>query len=379
MKQLITAILLCFFFSTLSAQCISGDCVNGYGTYHYPSGNRYEGTWKNSKRDRGEFFYSNGDYFSGSFKENEKHGPGVYRYASGNRFEGMFNNGKKIEGTFFYTNGNRYVGQYENDLRNGRGTMYQPDGQVFSGYWVDNKLSDKPTSDGSSGETYVVMVGVSDYASINDLNYCDDDARALYRFLMSSDGGSVPAMNITLLLDDEATRSNILQAMRDQYSKATLEDNILFFFSGHGNVGVFAPYDIDGDTALEHEEIKKAFRDSRAGNKICFADACYSGSISSKALKETGKNQEDNAKVAVFMSSRNDELSIERPVLGQGIFTYFVVEGLRGVADANHDRQITFGELFRYVNSNVSEYTNGNQNPVMSCNDCQDAVLTRLK
>jgi len=397
MKKLILFFLLLTGISVLNAQCVEGDCVNGFGTYRYPGGNRYTGNWKEAKRYQGDFYYTNGDHYSGFFRDNEKHGPGVYRYSGGNRFEGMYNKGKKIEGTFYFSNGNRYVGQYRDDKRNGRGTMYLANGEELTGFWVDNKLNNQPNSSASSGQTYAVLVGISDYAEIGDLTYCDEDAYAFRNFLLSKAGGGVPSKNITLLLDNDATRANILEAMRKQFSKAKAEDRVVFFFSGHGDKGFFCPYDMSSTIELEHEEVKKAFKIAKAQNKICIADACFSGSIRGKGEKasslkdlfmldmevaddEDGASKNGGTKVAVLMSSREDETSIEdQMTIKQGVFTYFMIEGLKGLADVDHDFKITYGELFEYVNSNVSEYSDGEQNPVLSCNSCKDTPLVSLK
>ena len=42
--------------------CIEGDCINGYGTYTWASGNKYVGEWKDGKQHgQGIFTFANGD------------------------------------------------------------------------------------------------------------------------------------------------------------------------------------------------------------------------------------------------------------------------------------------------------------------------------
>ncbi len=400
MKTLLLLLLLLPLSISLSAQCMSGDCDNGNGVYVYPSGNRYDGTWKDKQRVKGDLFYANGDHYTGYFKNNERHGPGIYRYASGNRFEGIFTEGEKVEGKFYYVNGNRYEGQYADNKKNGRGTMYLNTGDTLSGFWIDDEYQGKPDYAGEEQETFVVIVGVSDYKNYKDLTYCDDDAYAFRSFLLSPEGGSVPSEHITLLLDSQATRANILRAMRIQFGKAREQDKIIFYFSGHGGIGAFCPYDVnskEGSNLLEHKEIKRAFRRSKASNKICLADACYSGSIRKKGSDrnieeeaaailmqieleaETRDDGRSDARVAVFMSSRGYENSLEESDLKQGIFTYFLINGMTGLADANNNMQITYGELFNYVNNSVSRHTNGKQHPVLQCDQCSDAPFLYLQ
>lgn len=67
----------------------------------------------------------------------------------------------------------------------------------------------------------------------------------------------------------------------------------------------------------------------------------------------------------LFLSSRNNEDSIERPSMTNGLFTTFLEKGLRGAADANKDRTITAKEIFDFVHSGVVADSREKQHPVM--------------
>ncbi len=45
------------------------------------------------------------------------------------------------------------------------------------------------------------------------------------------------------------------------------------------------------------------------------------------------------------------------------MFTYFLLQGLAGAADSNHNGTVTTGEIFEYLKKNVPQATNGQQNP----------------
>ncbi|HYH85145.1 MAG TPA: hypothetical protein VEX60_06655, partial [Pyrinomonadaceae bacterium] len=68
---------------------------------------------------------------------------------------------------------------------------------------------------------------------------------------------------------------------------------------------------------------------------------------------------------AVLTSSDVNEVSAEdtRWGGGHGVFTWALLEGLKGKADANQDRFITAGELFGYVRNTVRIETRFKQNP----------------
>ena len=61
------------------AECIEGDCINGYGTYTWASGDKYVGENKDNKRHgQGTFTWANGDKYVGEFKDGLEHGQGTY-------------------------------------------------------------------------------------------------------------------------------------------------------------------------------------------------------------------------------------------------------------------------------------------------------------
>jgi uncharacterized caspase-like protein len=68
---------------------------------------------------------------------------------------------------------------------------------------------------------------------------------------------------------------------------------------------------------------------------------------------------------AVITASDISEPSFEdvRWGNGHGVFTYFLLKGLQGAADKNHDGVITAEELFAYLKQTVPQETNGRQNP----------------
>jgi uncharacterized caspase-like protein len=71
---------------------------------------------------------------------------------------------------------------------------------------------------------------------------------------------------------------------------------------------------------------------------------------------------------AIITASRPTEVSIELPELGHGIFSYYLVEGLKGAADLNRDGIVSLQELYEYVEQQVtakSRSVGGNQHPVM--------------
>ena len=97
----------------------------------------------------------------------------------------------------------------------------------------------------SSGNKYAIIVGISDYpGEENDLQYCDDDAQDIFNALTTLYGYN--SSNIHLVLNMTASFDAIRNAISDIESKAEADDEVVFFFSGHGANGRFS-----GDDALD--------------------------------------------------------------------------------------------------------------------------------
>jgi uncharacterized caspase-like protein len=66
----------------------------------------------------------------------------------------------------------------------------------------------------------------------------------------------------------------------------------------------------------------------------------------------------------ILTASGGNEVSSEDDKLKHGVFTYFLLEGLRGKADMDKDGIITVDEAYRYVSLEVPRATGQEQHPV---------------
>lgn len=236
-------------------------------------------------------------------------------------------------------------------------------------------------------QTYVVSVGIADYKEINDLRLTENDV-AVFNQLMSYQGAK-----ITTLTGNAATHTAIVAALRGAFARAKAEDTMIFFFSGHGYEGGFCCYDMaasppstaDGGVTggmkreqlnstyksyggLSYDEMQILFRNCRAGKKLVFADACFSGGLQKGEQLGLSVQSARNGDVVYFLSSQTDETSLEMAGGTNGLFTYYLAKGLAGEADANTDRSIQLQEIFDYVYRGVTAYAARiphNQHPVL--------------
>lgn len=236
---------------------------------------------------------------------------------------------------------------------------------------------------------YGVVIGVSNYqySDIN-LQYADDDAQLFYDHLLSKEGGAEPE-NVTLLLNEKATRSNVLKALY-KVSKYALDDDLVYIYiASHGMPSAMASelyflgYDTDPDfiesTGISQSDVERAFKSSRANKKIWIADACHSGAVGysmgtrglndqarsvqvARLLGQAGKNSNN---VIILSASSAGQQSLEGKQWGggHGVFTYYMVKGLKGDADKDHNSFVQVRELYEYIRTNVEEQTGGKQYP----------------
>lgn len=203
---------------------------------------------------------------------------------------------------------------------------------------------------------YLLSVGISDYPGTRyDLRLPHNDAATMQWLYKENKQAKV-----CLLINDKAKVKTVKKALQKMANLATADDIVVMFFSGHGVKGGFICY----DGFLSYNDIYAAMRTCKSKNKMVFADACFSGAMRQRYNKaHTGKSRTGN--VMLFLSCSSNEISIEKPTMTNGLFTYALQHGLRGGADTNKNRIITAKELFDYVSVKVKKESYNRQHPVM--------------
>jgi uncharacterized protein len=242
-------------------------------------------------------------------------------------------------------------------------------------------------------DRYALVVGISGYGpqakGIENLRFARRDAEEFYNFLTSPRGGAFPADHVRFLVDEQATSSRVRSGLSTFLGRAGENDLVLIYLAGHGipdqfhpNVIYFLTYDADpndlGGTAMPMSELSGALNSTINSKYVAvFADACHSGAFKGQQTPRAGLEASQavnnflvelsraNPSVTIFSASRRNEYSFEDPGLGggHGVFTYFLLEGLRGAADRDADGIVTLQELINYVTKKVAEATDEKQHP----------------
>ena len=255
-----------------------------------------------------------------------------------------------------------------------------------------------------------VVVGVNEYQDdgITDLKGSVSDAWIFYHYLASPAGGKVPRGQLKLLLNHEATRTNVEGAIGNFLGQSCPQDKIIIYFAGHGAPEPGHPEEaflLVHDTRLANmvgsaismsrlPEFLK-WRNQDVGELLLVVDACHSGNIMfpgkrgvkkpprvaarersgaiSKSIKTLGEKRQSWSVISA--AAANQYAGELQGACGGdveytgGIFTCYLLEGLKGDADANRDGAVSITEVFQYVRKRVSRATAGTQTPMFSGNE----------
>ncbi len=236
-----------------------------------------------------------------------------------------------------------------------------------------------------SGTIRAVIVGISHYHNIPSLNYADRDALAFYHYLTSPAGGKVSTENIHMLTDSEATAIQIFSALDWLEDQSKKGDIAIFYFSGHGDVekktnyhnGFLLAYDSQEAGYMAGGTVQiinlKGYLNSIASSGvhvILVADACHAGKLVGgiEGAKETALALQVNWNNTInILSCQPGEVSYEDKKWenGHGVFTYYLLKGLKGMADWEGDRnnKVSLSELEMYIKTKVKNDTK-DYNPV---------------
>lgn len=238
-----------------------------------------------------------------------------------------------------------------------------------------------------ANKTYAVVIGISQYENLNDskqLKWADNDALMVVDYLKTQNN-----VELYLYTNEDATNPLVIGKKIHEIitKKASSEDNVIIYFSGHGDIsvddnnGYLLLHNVDKPTqtpyswsdAIPIDKIKNTIINSDINKKnvhLVF-DACKSGYAQ---VPTTGTNFIEHQKIVMMLSSQATQESSEDDELKHGVFTYYLIQGMKGLADLNEGNEITIDELKKYVNKNVSDKTNQEQVPLFAYTDDNQIV-----
>ncbi len=360
--------------STSSAgvrDCNKVYCQEGTGRYVYRDDAVYVGEFEDGQPSgRGQVRYASGDVYTGDWFANAPDGEGTYTFANGRSVLGKWEEGRLLQRLYRNEAGSA-LAQNQSPPPNNRPQYSPPNNQAT--FKPNHHPQNNRSADGRT-TMYAVVVGIGAYSAMKTLNYTDDDAYQMYAFLKSPEGGALQDKQVEVLIDERATAANIERALAEKLAIADADDIVVFYYSGHGTDGYFIPVDFDGaNNLLSHKRIQQLFDASAARHKLVVADACHSGGLlAAKAYDSRSADRlyeafaKTSGGTALLLSSRTEEVSLEASGLRSGVFSHFVMRGMRGEADVDRNGIVTVSELYDYTYGRVRDYTGRRQSPVLS-------------
>ena len=241
-----------------------------------------------------------------------------------------------------------------------------------------------------------IIIGIEKYENLTNLDakYANRDAKAFKTYATRALG--IKPSNIKVLIDDKATRSQALKAFKLWLPKIAGKGgkDIHIFFAGHGLASdngedlYILPQDGESslleDTAISRVELISLINKVNPKSVTMFFDTCYSGQTRSEQMLVAGlrpvrivaDEQDTPNNFTIFTASNYDQTSGSIEEAEHGMFSYYLMKGLEGNADANKDKKLTNGELIAYLKNNVSQeaFTQNRQQDPMLAGD-PDKIL----
>jgi len=256
---------------------------------------------------------------------------------------------------------------------------------------------------------YALLVGINEYhpdSGVNSLDGCVNDVNAMEAFLKKHyDPPYEGNLHIEKLINEEATRENIIKGFQKFINQPYPTDTILFYYAGHGShtgtLEVFKDFDgkeqdetficydsrLPGKYDLADKEMAVLLSRVRKDvHKIVIADSCFSGSITrgGKSRYYTGTDQvrtlesyllqgdnyykdilKKEGKITIprskhlLLSSCSREESAQETNDKRGLFSSKLLEALEETQD------ISYTHLFEKVRDLVAKESGNDQHPTM--------------
>ena len=169
------------------------------------------------------------------------------------------------------------------------------------------------------GKHYLLVIAIDDYAHCPKLNNCVKDAQELIEVLDSKYDISIDNNILPPLFNSKATRENIIRSFRKLAEKVAPQDNVLIYFSGHGEYdsvfkqGYWVP--VEGErgkvnTYLPNSEVRVFLEAVNSRHTFMMVDSCFSGALfmSKSAGKNLRRSEQDSSRWGLT-SGRNEIVS----------------------------------------------------------------------
>ncbi|MFC2115895.1 caspase family protein [Bacteroidota bacterium] len=220
------------------------------------------------------------------------------------------------------------------------------------------------------GRYFTLVIGIDNYSGVwSPLKNAVHDAQAVEEILKSN----YKFDHFRTLYNDMATRENIIRELEWFVRNVTSDDNLLIYFSGHGeykevlNKGYWVPVDAKTVSTFDYisnSDIQTFLSSINSKHTLLISDACFSGdifrgytvSIPFESSERYFRNVHDKSSRHA-LTSGGIEPVMDGGKEGHSVFTYYLIKSLR----ENQDKFFDASQLFNQVR--IPVINNSEQSP----------------
>lgn len=229
-----------------------------------------------------------------------------------------------------------------------------------------------PLKTAANKNAFAIVIGIENYRQkLPKADYASQDARLVADYLIKTMG--YPEENVVILLNDRAAKSDFEKYFEKRLGNNVENNSTVFvYYSGHGapnpNTGdaYLVPYDgdpsfIGGQTGYSLKRMYDALGKLPAKEIIVALDSCFSGaggrSVLAKGARPLVMNIQNNMvlskNISVLSASAGNQISSTYDDKGHGLFTYFLLKGIKNEDVVNPDGSIAVSDLYDYIKPQV--------------------------
>ena len=244
--------------------------------------------------------------------------------------------------------------------------------KIATGLTIDIE-KDIPIAKVKNKNAVAVIFGIEKYKKVSGVTYAKRDAVWFNEYAKKVLG--IEENNIYFLTDEDVSKGEFDKVFEDGgwlSRRAKSESEVYFYYAGHGSPDIkektayLIPYDGDVNypkqTGIKLSYVYSQLGSLKAKNVTVFLDACFSGANREKEIliaESRPINIEVNPVLAnnitVLSATSGSEIASGWKEKSHGLFSYFLMKGIKGDADKNNDKQISINELYNFIQLNVSQ------------------------
>jgi hypothetical protein len=237
---------------------------------------------------------------------------------------------------------------------------------------IKSDIDDPPAAIGKpKRNSYAIVIGIENYRQkLPKADYAVADAKTMTEYLTKVLG--YPEENVVTLLNEHATNVDMAKYFEQWLSNNVEKGGSVFiYYSGHGapnpktGDAYLVPYDGDPSfidkTGYSLNRMYDALGKLPAKEIIVALDSCFSGAGGRSVLAEGARPLVMNLQKSVVLSKNmtimaaasGDQISSTYKEKGHGLFTYFILKGIKNENVVRQDGSIAVSELFSYLKPQV--------------------------